>query len=50
MSKNKNEVLIDCFILCKEIMEEVDVPFYIFDRAESLSKKLMEFGIKEPDC
>lgn len=41
MSKNKNEVLIDCFMLCKEIKE-------LSERAESLSKKLMEFGIKEP--
>ena len=47
MSKNKNEVLIDCFMLCKEIKQGITLK-ELNDRAESLSKKLMEFGIKEP--
>ena len=47
MSKNKNEVLIDCFMFCQEV-RDLSHNIFLNDRADYLSKKLMEFGIKQP--
>ena len=62
MSKNKNEVLIDAYLLMKQItgIEEyrIDNNFndiadydwsFVHDRAYYLAKKMEEFGIKKPE-